>query len=124
MFVGIGLPQPPRSSRPWIYSSGHLERAPGWIAVFREPQSAVYLRANARNRANLARVEDYYARAEVPFDAAIGFDAAAVIRSAPASRYSGQVATSSGWIATVRSISRGARPSLAHHSSSTADFAA
>jgi hypothetical protein len=83
VFLGVGRPQPPRPGRPWIYSSGHLERAPGWIPIFRDPQSAVYLRANERNRANLARVASYYAREGVPFDAERGFDPAAVIRAAP-----------------------------------------
>jgi hypothetical protein len=83
LFLGVGLPQEPRPGRPRIYSSGHLERAPGWIPVFREPQSAVYLRANERNRANLARVAEYYAREGVPFDAERGFDPEAAIRAAP-----------------------------------------
>jgi hypothetical protein len=83
LFFGVGLPQEARSGRPRIYSSGHLERAPGWIPVFRDPRSAVYLRTNERNRANLARVAEYYAREGVPFDAERGFDPAAAIRAAP-----------------------------------------
>jgi hypothetical protein len=83
LFLGVGLPQAPRGSRPRIYSAGHLERAPGWIPVFRDPQSAVYLRTNERNRANLAQIAAYYAREGVPFDPERGFDPAAVIRDAP-----------------------------------------
>jgi tetratricopeptide (TPR) repeat protein len=84
VFLGVGLPQPARPNRPRIYSSGHLERTPGWIPIFRELRSAAYLRANERNRENLARIADYYRREGVPFDPERGFDPAAVIREAPA----------------------------------------
>jgi tetratricopeptide (TPR) repeat protein len=84
LFFGIGLPQLPRPNRPWLYSTGHLERAPGWIPVFRDLHGAVSLRTHARNRANLARIAAHYAREGVPFDELRGFDAAAVIRAAPA----------------------------------------
>lgn len=84
LFLGIGLPQAPRGNRPRIYSTGHLERAPGWIPVFRDPLSAVYLRTDERNRANLARIAQHYAREGVPFDPERGFDPVAVIRAAPA----------------------------------------
>jgi tetratricopeptide (TPR) repeat protein len=50
--------------------------------VFRNVRSAVYLRTNERNRANLERAADYYARQEVPFDASRGFDPERVIREA------------------------------------------
>jgi tetratricopeptide (TPR) repeat protein len=82
LFLGIRLPQVPVSNRPWFYTTAHLERAPGWIPVFRDLSSAVYLRADERNRANLERLADYYAREEVPFDLRRGFEPARVIREA------------------------------------------
>jgi len=84
LFLGIRLPQVRNPNRPWFYTTGHLERAPGWIPVFRNLRSAVYLRTNARNRDNLERVVDYYARQEVPFDPRRGFDPERVIRGTPA----------------------------------------
>ncbi|MBW1687938.1 MAG: hypothetical protein JRS35_23120 [Deltaproteobacteria bacterium] len=82
LFLGIRLPQVANPNRPWFYTTGHLERTPGWITVFRNLRSAVYLRANERNRANLERVAEYYAREEVPFDPRRGFDPERVIREA------------------------------------------
>jgi tetratricopeptide (TPR) repeat protein len=82
LFLGIRLPQIPNSNRPWFYTTGHLERTPGWIPAFRNLRSAVYLRVNPRNRANLERVVDYYARQQVPFDPRRGFDPERVIREA------------------------------------------
>ena len=84
VFVGVRMPQVPRPGRPWIYTTAHLEGAPGWIPIFRTPQDAVYLRRNERNRANLARIEAWYTREGVPFDAERGFDAGAAIAEAPA----------------------------------------
>jgi hypothetical protein len=84
VFLGVRLPQLPWGNRPRIYTSGHLERAPGWLPVYRDLASAVYLRADARNRANLERVAAYYAREGVPFDPILGFDPAAVVRADPA----------------------------------------
>jgi hypothetical protein len=83
LFFGIRLPQLRNPNRPWFYTTGHLERASGWIPVFRNLRSAVYLRANERNHANLERIADYYAREKVPFDPRLGFDPARVIREAP-----------------------------------------
>jgi len=83
LFLGIRLPQVRNPNRPWFYTTGHLERVPGWIPVFRNLRSAVYLRANARNHANLERLAAYYAREEAPFDPRLGFDPARVIREAP-----------------------------------------
>jgi hypothetical protein len=82
VFMGIRFPQLRSVHRPWFYTTGHLEHAPGWIPVFRNARSAVYLRTNERNRANLERVADYYARQEVPFDPSRGFDPERVIREA------------------------------------------
>ena len=80
VFFGVRLPHLPFPNRPWDYTTGHLENAPGWIKVFRNMHSSVYLRDNERNRANLERVARYYAAREVPFDPDAGFDPASVIR--------------------------------------------
>jgi hypothetical protein len=82
VFLGIRFPQLRSARRPWFYTTGHLEGAPGWIPVFRNVRSAVYLRTNERNRANLERVAEYYARQGVPFDPSRGFDPEGVIREA------------------------------------------
>jgi hypothetical protein len=84
LFVGVGLPIGQHPNRPWRYTTAHLERAPGWIVVFRTLRSAVYLRRNERNRDNLRRVGEYYARAQVPFDSERGFEVEQVVRDAPA----------------------------------------
>jgi hypothetical protein len=83
VFFAIGAPIIPRANHPARYTTAHLENTPGWRTVFRNANSAVYLRANDRNRANLARVAAYYERERIPFDAQRGFDAAAVIRASP-----------------------------------------
>jgi hypothetical protein len=80
VFVGIHLPEVGNPTRPWSYTTAHLEGAPGWTLVFRNLRSAVYLRADADNSANLERVSAYYQRADVPFDPARGFDAWQVVR--------------------------------------------
>ncbi len=80
LFLGIRLPRIAGVARPWFYSTGHLEDTPGWIPVFRNLTGAVYLRDNARNRANLERVVDYYADQGIPFDASLGFDPAQAVR--------------------------------------------
>jgi hypothetical protein len=82
VFLGIRFPQLRDVRRPWFYTTGHLERAPGWIPVFRNARSAVYLRTDERNRANLERVADYYARQQVPFEPSRGFEPERVIREA------------------------------------------
>jgi len=84
LFFGVRLPVVPRANRPWVYTTAHLERTPGWLPAFRAPACALYLRANARNSANLERLAAWYAREGVPFDPARGFDAGEVIRQAPA----------------------------------------
>ena len=83
LFVGIGLPDVPRSRRPWHYSTTHLESQSGWVLLFRNLDSAVYLRRGERNAKNLDRVVDYYRRSGVPFDPQRGFDPARVIGAAP-----------------------------------------
>lgn len=80
LFLGIRLPRAADSTRPWFYTTTHLERTPGWIPIFRNLTGAIYLRANAKNQPNLDRVVEYYAEQEVPFDPAVGFDAEQVIR--------------------------------------------
>lgn len=83
VFFGTGLPSlspPPRRA---ISTTTHLERTPGWIPLFRNLRSAVYLRDDERNRSNLQRVADYYAREGVPFDPARGFEPGRVIRESP-----------------------------------------
>ena len=56
---------------------------PGWIPIFRNSESALYLRANERNRDNLERIANYYADQRVPFDRERGFEICRVIREAP-----------------------------------------
>ena len=80
LFVGTRLPRSADPYRPWFYSTAHLERTPGWLCVFRNLDSAVYLRLNERNRANLERVAAFYERAGVPFSPETGFDALRVAR--------------------------------------------
>ncbi len=65
------------------YTSAHLERAPGWLPVWRTVKDALYLRRNESNAANLARVEAWYRTQRVPFDAEQGVDPARVIRERP-----------------------------------------
>jgi len=83
LFIGIRLPEPGPPGRPWFYTTAHLESSPGWRLLYRNLYSAVYLRDDARNAANLRRVSAYYRRQGVPFDPQRGFDAAEVVRAAP-----------------------------------------
>lgn len=83
VFFATGVPAIPRANQPTRYTTAHLEDTPGWLAVFRNADSAVYLRADARNHANLERVKANYAREGIPFDPQRGFDGAAVIRASP-----------------------------------------
>ncbi len=82
IFMGTRLPQVPKPNRPGTSTTAHLENAPGWITVFRNLKSALYLRLNERNRTNLGRVAAYYAGAGVPFDPIRGFEPERVIREA------------------------------------------
>lgn len=82
VFMGTRLPQLPKPNRPGSSTTAHLENTPGWIPVFRNLKSALYLRVNEKNRANLERVTAYYARAGVPFDPSRGFEPERVIREA------------------------------------------
>ncbi len=83
VFFGTGLPQLSLPGRPLFSTTAYLEGRDGWILVFRNVRSAVYLRDDERNRPNLERVADYYAREGVPFDAKRGLDPARVIREDP-----------------------------------------
>ena len=83
LFLGTRLPQVPKPNRPSASTTGHLERAPGWMPIFRNLKSALYLRKTPRNQANLERVAAYYAREGVPFDPENGFELARVIRETP-----------------------------------------
>jgi hypothetical protein len=81
VFFGTGLPQVGAPGRPNLQTTAHLEQTPGWIPVFRNMRTAVYVRQV--DVANLERVEAYYAREGVPFDRGRGFDLAQVVREAP-----------------------------------------
>ena len=83
LFFGTGVPVVPARGRPAPDTTHHLEGAPGWLPIFRNMQTTIHLRANARNRENLERVATYYRSKGVPFDPLVGFDPARVIREAP-----------------------------------------
>lgn len=83
LFLGSGLPVKGRANRPPAYTTLHLDGAHGWLPVFRNLRSALYLRNNPRNEENLRRIQTYYAEQRVPFDPQRGFDSARVIREAP-----------------------------------------
>lgn len=74
IFMGMRLPMVPPPGRPWFYTTGHLERTPGWIPIYRDLASAIYLRDVERNAENLRRITQYYAEQKVPFDPQSGFD--------------------------------------------------
>jgi hypothetical protein len=82
LFLGIGLPRVKQNRRPWFHTTAHLENTPGWILVFRNLTSSVYMRDHSRNAENLSRVGRFYRDRGVPFDADRGFDTARVIREA------------------------------------------
>lgn len=83
VFIGIHPPQAAPGSRPWYRTTSHLEGAPGWLPVFRNLRSAVYLRSSPDNAANLERLAAWYAAEGVPFEPTTGFDTARVLREAP-----------------------------------------
>jgi hypothetical protein len=83
VFVGIHPPQVAPGRRPWYRTTAHLEGAPGWVPVFRNMSSAVYLRDAPRHAANFERIEAWYAAQGVPFERGAGFDPARVLRKAP-----------------------------------------
>lgn len=81
LFFGVGIPIAAIGTEPRVYTTVHLEGAPGWTLVSRSVRHAIYLRSDERNRENLKRIAEYYAREGVPFDPAHGLDVAAVIES-------------------------------------------
>jgi hypothetical protein len=83
LFLGTGLPSAQRPNRPWRYTTSHLEGAPGWLLIYRNLQSALYLRVTPDNREQLARIDRYYDSHGVPFDPAAGLDVGAIWRRAP-----------------------------------------
>ncbi|MGE4652752.1 MAG: hypothetical protein AAEJ53_17845 [Myxococcota bacterium] len=84
LFLGLGLPVAGAENRPPTYTTNYLEGAPGWLPIFRNLDSALYLRLNPRNAANLQRIASYYAEQGVPFDPVRGFDLVRVLRESPA----------------------------------------
>jgi hypothetical protein len=84
LYLGTRLPEEGPAGRVWFFTTLHLEGQPGWIPIFRNLRSALYLRDDPRNREALARVAGWYARNGVPFDAKRGFPVERVIREAPA----------------------------------------
>ena len=78
LFLGIHPPQVAPTSRPWFHTTTHLEGEAGWVRVFRNLDSSVYLRGVPRNQANLDRIASYYDERGIPFDRARGFDPAAM----------------------------------------------
>jgi hypothetical protein len=83
VFFGTGVPGLGVPNRRVISTTTHLEGAAGWIPIFRNLRSAIYLRDNARNRPNLRRLVAHYAEERVPFDPDRGFDPELVLREAP-----------------------------------------
>ncbi len=83
LFLGTGLPMQTRPGRPPSYSTIHLEDTPGWILVFRNLDSALYMRNDARNESNLEKVADYYLANGIPFDRDLGFQTGRVLRAVP-----------------------------------------
>jgi len=81
LFFGVGLPAGPRDAAGRLYTTANLERAPGWIPVFRSLRHAIYLRTNERNRENLERVSRFYAREKVAFDPERGLDVDELVRA-------------------------------------------
>lgn len=84
LFFGVGLPAP-GVGRPGegVYTTALLERAPGWTLVARGMRHGIYLRNDADNRENLARIASWYAEQGVPFDPERGLDPGRVIALAP-----------------------------------------
>ncbi|MEE3330972.1 MAG: hypothetical protein VX246_08895, partial [Myxococcota bacterium] len=106
VFVGTGLPMPGSPDQGRLYTTTRLDRAAGWIPVFRSLRCSVSIRDDASASAKLDRIADYYARALVPFDRTRGFDAAEVIRRAP--DFAERHALLPRNAARLREISRGA----------------
>jgi len=78
VFLGTGYPTP-HAPAGTDFTGAHLEGVPGWVLVSRSVSHAVWLRRNARNAANLARVSAFWARRGVPFDPGTGLDASLLV---------------------------------------------
>jgi hypothetical protein len=83
VFLGVRLPEPPATPTGSLPTTAHLERTPGWITVFRNANSAIYLRDRESHRDDLDRLAAYYATQGIAFDRQRGFDVEAAIREAP-----------------------------------------
>lgn len=85
LFMGIRTPSLAPGAQPWVFTSGHLEGSEGWTLGFRNLLTSLYVRDGhdgGAGEANLDRLNAYYQRAGVPFDPAVGFEPARVIREA------------------------------------------
>lgn len=83
LFMGVRTPSLAPGAQPWVFTSGHLERSEGWLLVFRNLLTSLYLRRGSSSAdVNLLRLDDYYRRQGVPFDPRVGFEPARVIREA------------------------------------------
>jgi hypothetical protein len=76
IFFGFGVPLGDATP----YTTAALEGHPHWKRVSRSWRHGIYLRANEANRANLARIADWYAAEGIDFDAGQGFDPGRAIR--------------------------------------------
>jgi hypothetical protein len=83
VFFGVGMPLAHVPGVRHFYTTAHLEHDPDWKLIFRALDEAIYLRDDVRNRDNLARVADYYAREGIPFDPERGFEPGIVLRDRP-----------------------------------------
>jgi hypothetical protein len=54
--------------------------SPGWTLLFEDSTSAMYLKKNDLNQANLVKIIDYYKKMAIPFDSQRGFDLKALKR--------------------------------------------
>ena len=79
IYFGVGLPVEGEA----VYTTSRLDGAPGWVQVSRSVDHSIFVRDNNRNRENLARVANYYAEADIPFDPLQGFDPLAVAGAHP-----------------------------------------
>jgi len=83
LFMGVRTPSVAPGAQPWVFTSGHLERSEGWTLAFRNLLTSLYVRDGSEGERNLRRLDAYYRRVGVPFDPAVGYEPARVIREAP-----------------------------------------
>lgn len=117
LFLGQGYPIEATPGRPIPCTIRHLENEPGWLLVFRNLRSAIYLRNDPRNAANLDRIATYYAKAGVPFDRDRGFDPEEVLRRATPWAYAHGLVPYDfvALVETVRESSRAGRIDIQTH---------